>query len=503
MIRDIPRFTKNNYDVLIIGGGINGAAIAYMSSLVGAKVALLEKDDFASGTSSKSTKLLHGGIRYLENFEFDLVAESLKERFIQYKNAPHLVKVMPFIIPVYKNDPRPLWKMKLGVWLYDFLSGKYSVGNRQYLSRQKLVSLIPGIQQEGLIGAVSYCDAQMDDARICLENVLMADSKGAHVANHVEVLEFLKENGKCMGVKAKDVLTGNVFEVRAKTIVSCAGPWTDQLLQKDSLENNPRLRPTKGVHILYKTEICKQAFLLQSFSDRRIFFVIPFKGHSLIGTTDTDYEGKPDEVKVDGKDIAYLLEEAKRVFPQIDFKQEHIVTTFAGLRPLVHEKGHPSKISRKHAMEQTSSGVWYVLGGKYTTYRAIAKEGVQRMLPALRNKLPSDMEYPLYGSGEVTGDIKQLALEFGVSTETISYLMGFYGSCYGDVLQLINEDSSLRGRLCQCSLAIRAQAAYACKVEMARTLEDVFERRLQLQYNECTTGQCRKSIEDILKIYAV
>ncbi len=503
MIRDIPRFSKNQYDVLIIGGGINGAALAYQASFVGAKVALLEKNDFASGTSSKSTKLLHGGIRYLENLEFDLVAESLKERYIQYKNAPHLVKLLSFVIPVYKKDPRPLWIMKLGVWLYDVLSGPYSVGLREYINRQKLISLAPDIRQEGLLGAVSYWDAQMDDVRICLENVLMADVKGAHVANHVEVFEFLKENGKCVGVKAKDVLTGNTFEVRAKIVVVTAGPWADTLLHKDSPRNRPRLRPTKGVHVLYKGQICQQAFLIQSFSDKRIFFVIPFRGNSLIGTTDTDYIGNPDEVKSEQEDVNYLLKEATRIFPQIDFKKENIITTFAGLRPLVSEQGSPSKVSRKERIEKSFSGIWYVLGGKYTTYRAIAKECVQKILPRLSRKLPADREYPLYGSGEIVVDIKQVSTRFGVSPHVVSYLVEFYGSRYWDVLKLIDEDPSLRVKLCECSPAIRAQVAYSAKVEMAYTFEDIFNRRLQLQYQDCPTRHCRTSIEDVLKTYVV
>jgi glycerol-3-phosphate dehydrogenase len=503
MIRDIPRFSKHTYDLLVIGGGINGAAIAYMASRGGAKVALLEKNDFASGTSSKSTKLLHGGIRYLENLEFDLVSESLRERYIQYKNSPHLVKLLSFIIPVYKKDPRPLWMMNLGVWLYDVLSGPFSVGQHQKISRDKLLKLAPGIKAEGLVGAVSYFDAQMDDMRICLENVLMAESKGAHVANYAEVSEFLKENGKCFGVRAKDLLLNKSFEVKAKKVIVATGPWSDQLLKRDSPRNLPRLRPTKGVHLLYRGQISDQAFLIQSSCDRRVFFVIPFRGNSLIGTTDTDYVGTPDQVKVEESDVEYLLREASRVFPQITFKKEDIITTFAGLRPLVYERGSPSKISRKHVLEKTLSGVWYILGGKYTTYRAIAKECVSKIIPEISRKLPPDQEYPLYGSGELRADLKQVVLRFGVPSDTVTYLMSLYGTRFWDVLKLIDKDSSLRVRLCDGSLAIRAQAAYSILVEMAQTVDDIFDRRLQLQYHDCPSQQCRKSIEDVFKTYAL
>ena len=501
MIRDLGRFKNNVYDLLVIGGGINGAAIAYRAALAGAKVALLEKNDFASGTSSKSSKLLHGGIRYLENFEFDLVQEALKERFIQYRNAPHLVKPMSFVIPVYKKDARPLWMMQIGVWLYDLLSFNYSLGIRQSLSVQQIINIAPGIKQEGLVGGVSYWDAQMDDTRICLENVLMADLNGAHVVNHAEALELLKENTKCVGVKARDALTGQVFEVRAKKTIATAGPWTDQLLLKDSSKNQTCLRPTKGVHILYKGAVSDRAFLLQSSSDKRIFFVIPFKGNTLIGTTDTDYKGKADDVQVGQEDVSYLLKEASRVFPQVEFKQENIITTFAGLRPLAYERGQPSKVSRKHIIDKTFSGLWYVVGGKYTTYRAIALECVQKILPQLAKQLPDTEEYPLFGSGEIHQDLKQTAVRFGVEAQTVSYLTEFYGSRYRDVLKLIDDDSSLRVKLCDCSPAIRAQVAYSCKVEMAKTVEDVYTRRLELHYNDCPSQQCRKNVEDVFKTY--
>ena len=348
MIRDILVLPKNKFDLIVVGGGINGAAIAHLAAAVVLSVALLEKNDFASGTSSKSTKLLHGGIRYLENFEFDLVHEALKERFIQWQAVPYLVKPLAFVIPVYKNDARPLWMMKLGVWLYDFLSGKYKIGNHRFLSVAEITALAPGINADGLVGGVEYFDAQMDDARICLENVLMADKLGALAANYAQVEGFIKDDHqRAIGVRARDVLSGQQMDIFASRIIVTAGPWSDELIQKDVPLSVKRLRPTKGVHIVYQGEISSSAFLLQSRQDKRIFFVIPFKGNSLIGTTDTDYHQGPDSVKVEEADIQYLLQEASRVFPNINFDTSKIITTFAGLRPLVAEKGDPSKISRK------------------------------------------------------------------------------------------------------------------------------------------------------------
>ncbi len=499
MIRDISRLAKTKFDLIVVGGGINGAATAHLAASCGASVALLEKGDFASGTSSKSTKLLHGGIRYLENFEFDLVHESLRERFIQWQAAPYLVKPLSFVVPVYKNDGRPLWMMKIGVWLYDLLSGKYRIGHHRSLSVAEITSLAPGINPEGLVGGVEYFDAQMDDARLCLENVLMADLKGAVVANYMEVEGFIKnEQSHAIGVRAKDLLSGQPLDIFGSKIIVTAGPWSDELIQKDLPHAVKRLRPTKGVHIVYRGEISPSAFLLQSRQDKRIFFIIPFRGNSLIGTTDTDYHQSPDSVVVEEEDIQYLLQEASRVFPNIKFDASKIITTFAGLRPLVAEKGNPSQISRKHAIETNASGICFVMGGKYTTYRAIAEEAVSTAMPHLAPKLPYGGHYTLYGSGG-NDEIKILSQRFEVPIEMIRYLQGIYGSRLGDVLNRVQGNPQFKEKICSCSPAIAAQVLYARDLEMAQTPEDVMERRLGLSYLDCPKGDCRRSIVKILK----
>ncbi len=499
MKRDLNNIANKHFDLLIVGGGINGCAIANLAAQAGVRVCIVEKGDFANGTSSRSTKLLHGGIRYLENFEFDLVSEALRERYIQWQSVPYLVKPMPFVIPVYKNDKRPLWMMYIGVWLYDILSGRFRIGQHKLLSVDEVVGLVSGINRQGLVGGVQYYDAQMDDTRIVIENALMADLKGANVANYVEVTDFIKDNGKVKGVKAKDLIANSTFDILADTVIVTAGPWADEVRVKDISNQMPRLRMTKGAHIVYQGQLSTNAFLIQSKQDNRIFFVIPFHGNTLIGTTDTDFKGNPNTVSCDDSDISYLLTEAARVFPNIQFERSKIINTFAGVRPLVVDKGKgigPSKVSRKHVIEQTFSNVWYVLGGKYTTYRAIAEEAVYQAMPQLKGKLPFSEHYVLYGSGAVNEELKLLRHRYGVTIETIRYLISVYGSRFEDILKITQRDPALKEPICTCSPTIGAQIVYAKEVEMALTPEDIYARRLILQYNNCPTQQCYQRIKN-------
>jgi len=497
MKRDVSRLECKNFDVLVIGGGINGSCIAHLSAAAGASVALIEKDDWASGASSASTKLLHGGLRYLENLEFDLVKESLRERSIQLKIAPHLSCPLAFIIPVYRGDARPLWMMQIGVKIYQYLSGRWSLGNHRRLTIDEIIAAAPGISRKGLLGGVEYFDAQMDDARMCLENVLMADKFGAVTANGIKAVEFICKNGRAIGVKARNEADGRTFEIRASRIIVAAGPWSDEIIQKDKPGALKRLRVTKGTHVIYEGQVASKAFLIQSRQDRRVFFMIPFKGHSLIGTTDTDYHGSPDDVTVDKADIDYLLKESSRVFPNLKFDHSKIIASFAGLRPLVADLGDPSRISRKHAIDVSRNGVFFVMGGKYTTYRSISEEVVKKALPQLTGKVMPLNEFRLYGSGDGL-DARALAARYAVPVGTAAYLKGFYGCRAADVLELTLSDASLKNSICACSPVIAAQVVYARDVEMALGVEDVIRRRLGLAFVPCPEGACRLWIKKLM-----
>ncbi len=496
MKRDIQKLEGETYDVLVIGGGINGAAIAHMASLNGLRVVLLEKGDFASGTSSKSTKLIHGGLRYLENLDFGLVHESLKERFVQLKSAPHLVKPLRFIIPVYAMDKRPLWMMRFGVWLYDLLSRKYVIERHCALSAEEVCQAIPGIQRENLVGGVAYTDTQMNDARLCLENVLSAVEKGASVANYVSVRTLLQENGRVVGVEAYDELRKAAFKVKAKKVVCAVGPWTNIFMKKENSQSPQQVRPTKGIHIVVKGRISDHAVLIPAEGDQRVFFVIPWMENSLIGTTDTDFNDSPDNVSVKQEDIDYLVREAKRVLPYADLRKENIITSFAGLRPLICEEGDPAKVSRKHVIKESYSGLIYVAGGKYTTYRKIAEDVMRRVTK--KTLVDTQESFPVYGSGAIGGDAENMAEQYGVDPDVARSLIGLYGSRFKDVLSLIQKDPDLKKPICSCSPVIYAQIVYAVQTEMACTEKDITMRRLLLGYSYCPSGECREAIRNIL-----
>jgi len=487
---------EDSCDLLIVGGGINGAAAANLAAERGKKVILVEKQDFASGTSSKSSKLVHGGIRYLEQFHLGLVREALHERHLHIQEVPHLVKPLKFLIPVYRGDRRPLWVMKLGVTLYDFLAGKKNIAKHESLSARAMLAAEPELERAGLSGGVAYYDAQMDDARLCLENVLSAVCKGAVASNYTEVVEWIWEGERVVGAKLRDGLcsTAGLKEVRAAKVICAVGPWTNRVMGLEQPGSDAKVRTTKGMHLVYEDVLTKHALLIPTRRDNRIFFVIPWRGHTLIGTTDTDFDGDPDKVEATAEDVAYLIEETQRVFPKFKFDQSKVVATFAGLRPLIMHGGNPSSVSREHSIFQSKGGVIYISGGKYTTYRKIAQDCLKKVF-GWRFK---ENAYPLYGSGIDSISPEAAARQFSLDQGLVEQLRDKYGVRYVDVLKRIETDPSEGEVLCAHLPVIRAQLGYAVTVEKARTLEDVLDRRLGMIYHPCGKTQCGKRVRQVL-----
>ncbi|MEK6776700.1 MAG: glycerol-3-phosphate dehydrogenase [bacterium] len=489
MKREIQKLSSETFDLLIIGGGINGCGILRDAALRGYRAALVEKGDFASGTSSKTSKLVHGGLRYLEQMEFGLVFESCRERRTLQAIAPHLVLPLPFLIPVYKGDARGRTTIHAGMVLYDMLALFRNVERHRMVSSEEALKAEPDLQRAGLQGGAVYYDCQMDDARLCLENVLSAAEAGAVAANYAEVLSLIKNGERVAGAVVRDLLSGQTFEVMARKVINASGPWIDRISKMGSPESPPRLRPTKGVHIIVPGSTRTHALLISARRDNRIFFVIPYQGYSLIGTTDTFYAGDPDEVEASPEDIAYLIEESRRVIPGAELSRDHVIASFAGLRPLVAEPGRPSELSRGHVIYEERSGLLTVAGGKYTTYRQVAEEVVDRIAGGAekRSLVPCrTAQLPLYG-----GDLKDLVStikiasersvsEYGIGPDTAAHLVRCYGSRYRDVLDRIREDEGLRERIVPGGPEILAQVRYGVEREMVKTLSDFLRRRTSL-----------------------
>jgi glycerol-3-phosphate dehydrogenase len=376
--------TAARFDLLVIGGGILGAGVARDAALRGMRVALIEQGDFASGTSSRSSKLIHGGLRYLEQYDFRLVAESCRERQIVKEMAPHLVKPCEFLFPVYAGDSRSLWKVLLGLAAYDWLAGRRNVGRHRVLRAKEVADGEPDLTRTGLCGAVAYHDCREDDARFCLDTILHAATLGAVCVNYCALTGFKMHNGLVDAAVVRDRLSGDEFEISARRFVNAAGPWMEHVTGLGNFD--PRtvaLSPTKGVHLVLPALTHDRAITLQSRRDGRILFVIPWNDCSLVGTTDTEWIGNPAEAHASAADVDYLLKEAQAFFPARGLRPTDIITTFAGVRSLLRSTAAaPSARTREHRIVQHGQNFISLAGGKYTTFRLIAEQAVDHFSAA-------------------------------------------------------------------------------------------------------------------------
>ena len=387
MNRNVESLSEQTFDLVIIGGGILGAGIARDASMRGLSVALIEKNDFASGTSSASTKLIHGGLRYLKQFAFRLVAESCRERSVLLDMAPHLVNPLPLLMPVYSGDQDSLFRLRLGTTLYDWMTfPRHPLMPRHTtLTPSEAVALEPTLPMTGqhggaLQGAVVVYDCQMDDSRLCIETILDAERRGAVCINYCRATGLRMHGSRVDAVQAVDAITGNSLDVRARTYINAAGPWAEQICDWNKAAEGIRLSPTKGVHLVIPRVQKDHGLYFPSKTDGRMIFLVPWDDVSLIGTSDTDFSEDPGEARSEADDIAYLLGQLKSIMPDAGVTQSDIMASFAGVRALVRSDSRlPSSRSREEKIARQGDNLLNVAGGKYTTFRAVADKAIREV----------------------------------------------------------------------------------------------------------------------------
>ncbi len=501
-------------DLLVIGGGITGCGIARDAAMRGLSVALVEARDFAFGTSSRSSKLVHGGLRYLEQLELRLVFEAVSERRILSDVAPHLVHPLGFLFPVFDGSRQPLWMINTGLWVYEGLSLFRSPRRHSRLSPAEVAKVEPLLRQDGLHGAPLYYDCATDDARLTLENAIDATTRGALVVNACAVTGFVHgEDGRLRGATVQDHVHGGTRTIRAAAVVNATGPWTDRTiaLGKDAPTDGPGLlRPTKGVHLVVDAERLPvdHAVVCLHPEDGRVLFAIPWGDQAYVGTTDTDFQGDPAEVYTTAEDVRYLLDAANAYFPGAALTAEDVRSTWAGLRPLIAPPStngmDESAVSREHEIVVGADGLITIAGGKLTTYRAMAAEVVDHAVKLLRlaGRLPptlraahTDLE-PLPGAvgWPEDDDLSRLltrvrdAASGRLDAPTAANLVGIYGTRAVDVAVRVAADPALAARLVPDRPDILAQVDHAVEEEMAVSVADVLVRRTQLYFRAADQG---------------
>ena len=386
---DIAKLQTGNTDLIVIGGGITGAGIALDAASRGLKVVLLEKGDFASGTSSKSTKLIHGGLRYLKQFDFWLVKEVGSERAIVHKLAPHLVLPEKMLLPLIEGGSYGKWLTSIGLKVYDILAQVGGDDKRRMLEKKEAMELEPLLPKKGLKGAGYYAEYRTDDSRLTIENLKTALQYGARALNYAEVTDFVyTPEGKVCGVVVQDQISGETFEIRSSYVISAAGPWVDELRSINRSKKGKRLHLTKGVHLVFPHEKLpvKQSVYFD-VPDGRMIFAIPRGKITYVGTTDTNYNSDKDEVHTDFADAIYLISAVNNMFPDIELEMSDIISSWAGLRPLIHEEGKSaSELSRKDEIFTSDSGLISIAGGKLTGYRKMAERVVDRIVSQIEEE---------------------------------------------------------------------------------------------------------------------
>jgi glycerol-3-phosphate dehydrogenase len=510
--RDTRILENTEFDLIIVGGGITGAGIARDAALRGLRVALLEKGDLARGTSSASSKLIHGGLRYLEQLELGLVREGVSERAVLTRVAPHLARPLPFLFPIYRTGPAGPLKIKAGMLLYDALALFKNYRNHRMLPARATARAEPQLLREGLRGSTVYYDCMTDDARLTVETALDAEAHGAVIATYFEVTRFRRDpSGRITGVHARDTLetalAGNgssarEVEVRGKLTLVAAGPWTDQVLGLAGDEQRPLLRPTKGVHIVFDRARLPidHAIVLRAVRDDRVLFAIPWGERTVIGTTDTDDKLGPERCDADAADVDYLIETSNHYFPELHARESDVLSTWAGLRPLMaHDAATASEVSREHEIRDVTPGLMVIAGGKLTTYRLMAEQAVDRVAQKLGSRRTvlercRTKTTPLPGAAnpEALADLGRaaagLARAHGLEPDVALHLIHSYGLRAPAVLLCGREAGVGAERIAPDLPYVWAEVAFAAQAEHALRLDDALRRRTNIFLKDVDQG---------------
>lgn len=494
---NLQSFKYDSFDLVIVGGGITGAGLAREAAGRGMKVALIEKDDYASGTSSRSSKLIHGGIRYLENLEFHLVYEALSERARLFEMAPHLVHPLRFLLPLYKGGRVGMLKMGLGMWLYDILSLFEAPEMHERLNVEESIDRIPSLNSKQLLGSYEYSDAYMDDDRLVHETLRSASRWGAKCANFVKATGAEFKDEKVVAIKCIDLITQEEFFLRGQHFVSTVGPWTDELGTQLFTNWKSIMRPSKGIHLTLKQEDLplSRAVVMASDKDKRIIFGIPRHEMVIIGTTDTDFKGAIEDVHSTSEDVDYLLKVINEYFPGAKLTKDKIIASYAGVRPLVHDGSETeSSTSREHVIINDSRNITFVAGGKYTTYRSMAEETLESLL----TYFPVEQQAKFFKSitkqalnplitqerySQAKLQIEKWAEEWSLTIDEMARLVDRHGA---EAIELLKDLPTTKVSI---SIFWQVEVHHAIQHTMCLRLVDFYLRRTPLFLSYADNGQ--------------
>ncbi len=505
----LAALADHEFDVLVIGGGVTGAGCALDAASRGLSVALIEMRDWASGTSSRSGKLFHGGLRYLEQFNFGLVREALKERGLMLeKLCPHLVRPIEFIYPIEHR----IWErayMGAGLFLYDTIGGAGAVPRHKQLSRKQVLERAPGLSRKSLVGGISFFDAQVDDSRHTLELVRTAAAYGAVAATALKVIGISHDQtGAVNGVNVKDLENGSQFHISAKTVINATGVWTDSLQKMAGGNSDFSVQASKGVHILVPRDRIDSEVSVFVRAEDSVLFIRTWGAHWLIGTTDTPWELGLDHPAASATDIEYLLRNVNRVL-NVELTVDDIDGVYAGLRPLIKGKeGATSDLSREHAVETSVPGFTTIAGGKYTTYRVMAEDAVNAAIVDLESRglvqgVPQSETEDVLLIGatnfdQVQAELRATGKNFGLNAKGIDHLLGRYGSMVGDLISILKYRPELAQPIAGGAGYLRVEALYAVTHEGALHIDDILTRRTHLSIE--TPDQGLEAAEEVAQI---